>query len=116
KSVADAGFTAARNFNPPLVIEDVYGEQARAAGLQQGNEIVAIEGKPAARNLDQQFANAKPGTKVRITVMNRGVRKEVELTLGQRSVVAYVLHESSQPTPEQLARRKAWLNSEDQGQ
>ena len=114
KVVADPGFTAARSFNPPLVIESVYGEQARVVGLQQGNEVVAIDGKPPAPSLDQQFASAKPGTKIRITVMNRGVRREVELTLGERSTTAYALHESPQATPEQVARRKAWLNSEDQ--
>ena len=114
KSVADPGFTAARNFNPPLVIEDVYREEARAAGLQRGSEIVAIDGKPPARSLDQQFAKAKAGTIVRIGVMNRGVRKDIDLTLGERSTTTYVLHASPQATPEQLARRKAWLNSEDE--
>lgn len=114
KSVADPGFTATRNFNPPLVIENIYGEQARTAGLQPGSEIVAINGKPPARSLDQQFQSLQPGTKILITVLNRGVRKQVELKLGERSTTAYVLHASPQATAEQLARRKAWLNSEDQ--
>ena len=114
KSVADPGFSAARNFKPPLVIDDVYGEEARAAGLQRGSEIEAIDGKPPARSLDLQFAKAKAGTKVRIRVMNGGVRKDIDLTLGERSTTAYVLHASPQSTPEQLARRKAWFYSEDE--
>jgi predicted metalloprotease with PDZ domain len=112
--VADPGFRAARNFMPPLVIEEVYGDPARNAGLRSGDEIVSVDGRQPARSLEQQFANSKPGTKVRLTVQSRGSRKEVELTLGEQSVTAYVLHESERATSEQLARRNAWLNSENQ--
>src|SRR3954471_5615636 len=112
--VADAGFVAARNFAGPLVIEGVYGEQARKAGLQSGMEIQAIDGQAPGRSLDQQFANSAPGAKVRITVSNRGTRKDVQLTLGERNVKTYVLRESPQATAEQLARRHAWLTSEDE--
>jgi predicted metalloprotease with PDZ domain len=111
---ADAGFEAARNFAGPLVIEDVYGEQARSAGLQQGMEIQAVDGQAPSRSLDQQFANSAPGAKVRLTVSNRGTRKDVQLTLGERNVKSYVLHESPEATAEQLARRHAWLTSEDE--
>ncbi|MFL6437909.1 MAG: M61 family metallopeptidase [Terriglobales bacterium] len=112
--VADAGFVAARNFTGPLVIEDVYGQQARTAGLQLGMEIQAIDGQVPGRSLDQQFANSAPGAKVRITVSNRGTRRDVQLTLGERNVKTYVLRESPQATAEQLARRHAWLTSEDE--
>jgi predicted metalloprotease with PDZ domain len=114
KAVADPGFTAARNFNPPLVIESVYGDQARAAGLREGDEIVAIDGKPPMRSLEQQFAAAKPNSKIHVTLVNRGARREAEITLGERSTSAYVIHNSPQSTPEQMARRKAWLTSEHQ--
>jgi predicted metalloprotease with PDZ domain len=114
RSVADPGFAAARNFTPPLVVESVYGDQARNAGLRAGDEIVAIDGQQPARSLEQQFASSKSGSKVRLTVQARGARKEVELTLSEKSLTAYALHESTQATPEQLARRKAWLNAEGQ--
>jgi predicted metalloprotease with PDZ domain len=114
RAVADAGFAAARNFAGPLVIEDVYGDQARNASLKEGMEIQAVDGQAAGRNLDQQFAGSAPGAKVRITVSSRGTRKDVQLTLGERNVRTYVLHESPQATTEQLARRHAWLTSEDE--
>ena len=112
--VADPGFSAARNFSGPLVIDEVYGDQARSTGLREGDEILTIDGSAPIRAFDRQFANSKPGQKVRIGISNRGVRKDVELTLGERSVNAYELEESPQATPEQQARRKAWLASEDQ--
>jgi predicted metalloprotease with PDZ domain len=77
-------------------------------------EIQAIDGQVPGRSLDQQFANSAPGAKVRITVSNRGTRRDVQLTLGERNVKTYALRESPQATAEQLARRHAWLTSEDE--
>jgi len=114
RTIADPGFQAARNFMPPLIIEEVYGASARNAGLRPGDEIIAVDGHPPARSLEQQFANSQPGTKIRLTLQSRGSRKEVELTLGQQSLAAYVLHELPTVSPEQLARRNAWLSSENQ--
>lgn len=112
--VADAGFTAARNFAGPLVIDDVYGEQAGNAGLREGDEIVSINGEQPARSVDQQIASLKPGAKIHIVIQRRGERKDLELTLGEKSKMSYTLRESPHATPEQLARRAGWLNSEDQ--
>jgi hypothetical protein len=47
-------------------------------------------------------------------VMSAGVKKDIQLTLGQRSQTEYVLRESPQANAEQLARRAAWLRSEGQ--
>ncbi|HJW98545.1 MAG TPA: hypothetical protein VJ453_00190 [Terriglobales bacterium] len=112
--VADPGFNAARSFTTAVMVEEVYGDQAKAAGLREGDEIIAVNGKAPARTIDQQFANVEPGTKVHVTAQVRGARKEVELTLGAKSVLSYVLHEAPQANPAQLGRRRAWLNSEDQ--
>ncbi|HWC18204.1 MAG TPA: hypothetical protein VG498_14380 [Terriglobales bacterium] len=112
--LADPGFSATRNFRGPLIIDEVYGDQARSVGLQEGDEIIAIDGQSPLRNLEQQFANAKPGTKAHITVLTRGARNDVQVTLGERQVGAFVLRESPRATPEQITRRNAWLNSEDQ--
>jgi len=111
---ADPGFSATRNFSGPMTVEEVYGEEARNAGLQEGDEIVTIDGAPPGRSLDRQLANMKPGTKIRISVVNQGVRKDLEFTLGERSLTAYVLSESPGATPAQLARRRAWMESEDE--
>jgi predicted metalloprotease with PDZ domain len=114
RMAADPGFSAARNFSGPLMIEEVYGDQARNAGFREGDEVVSVDGSAPGRAFDRQFANSKPGQKVRIGISSRGVRKDVDLTLGERAVNIYVLEESPQATTEQLARRKAWLASEDQ--
>jgi predicted metalloprotease with PDZ domain len=113
--IADPGFSASRNFAGPLVIDEVYGDQARSAGLREGDEIMAIDGEQLGRNFDRKIESLKPGAKIRITVFSQGTHKDVELTLGERSSTSYVLKESQQTTAAQLARRRAWLDSEDQG-
>jgi predicted metalloprotease with PDZ domain len=114
QSVADLGFTANRNFRGPLIIEEVYGDEPRKAGLREGDEIVSIDGRVPLRGLDQQFGNSKPGTPVRIVVLSHGARKEVAFSLSQRQVETYVLRDMPGATATQLARRDAWIHSEDQ--
>lgn len=114
RTIADPGFNANRNFRGPLVVDNVYGEQARSAGLREGDEIATIDSEAPTRGLDQQFANAKPGARVQIAVLRRGARKDLTLTLGERNQQAYVVQESPQATAQQVARRKAWLSSVDQ--
>lgn len=114
QTIADPGFTATRNFRGPLIIEEVYGDEAREAGLSEGDEIVSIDGRTPLRGLDQQFDNSKPGTTVRIDIMHSGTRKETSLLLSQREIEAYVFRDLPGATAAQLARRNAWLHSEDQ--
>jgi len=92
----------------------VYGDEAREAGLSEGDEIVSIDGRTPLRGLDQQFDNSKPGSTVRIDIMHRGTRKETSLLLSQREIEAYVFRDLPGATAAQFARRNAWLHSEDQ--
>jgi predicted metalloprotease with PDZ domain len=112
--VGDAGFAASRNFAGPVVIDQVYGEQARRAGLREGDEIVSIDGQSPNRRLESSFEKMNPGRLVHISVMSGGAKKDIQLTLGQRTQTGYMVRESPQATAEQIARRAAWLKSEDQ--
>ena len=114
RMIADPGFSATRNFSGPLILDEVYGDEARNAGLHEGDEIVAIDGEQPGRNFERKFARLRPGAKVRVSVFSQGRRKDVEVPLSGRSLTEYVLHESPRATSEQLARRAAWLQSEDQ--
>ena len=114
QTVADPGFTANRNFRGPLVIEEIYDDEARKAGLREGDEIVSIDGSTPLRGLDQQFENSQPGTSVRIVVLSNGARKEVALALRKRQMETYALRDMPGATAAQLARRAAWIHSDDQ--
>jgi predicted metalloprotease with PDZ domain len=114
QQVGDAGFEASRNFIGPIVIDQVYGEQARQAGLQEGDEIVSIDGQSPSRRVEPSFEKMKSGRVVHITVMSRATKKDIQLTVGQRTQTEYVVREAPQAMAEQVARRTAWLRSEDQ--
>ncbi len=112
--VGDPGFSASRNFTGPDVVDQIYGEQARQAGLQEGDEIVLIDGQSPTRRMGQTFESMKPGRAVHIAITRGGARKDVQLTLGAKTQTEYVVRESPQASAQQIARRTAWLKSEDQ--
>src|SRR5207237_7994784 len=63
--VADPGFNTARNFTAPLIIDEVYGDQAKTVGLHEGDDIVEVDGKQRIRRNVRQLTSLKPGKKVR---------------------------------------------------
>jgi serine protease Do len=69
-----------------VVIQD-YGNEtspARKAGLEPGDIIVAVDGKPVeyVGQLQQQIAFRKPGESVKVEVARKGgIRKTVDVTL-----------------------------------
>jgi serine protease Do len=69
-----------------VVVEDFGGENspARKAGLQPGDIIVAVEGKPVeyVGQLQQEIAFRRPGESVKVDVARKGgVRKTLNVTL-----------------------------------
>lgn len=114
QTVGDPGFTTSSNFSGPVVIDHVYGSSATAAGLREGQDILAIDGKPISRGVGRLLAQLKPGSQLGLTVLEDGARKDVEIAVGSRQVTSYSLRPSASATQEQLARRAAWLNSEDE--
>jgi len=78
-----------------VVIEDYGGDgsPARAAGLEPGDIIVAVDGKPVeyVGQLQQQIAFRRPGETVKIDVARKGgVRKTLEVKLRELPSAAAV--------------------------
>ena len=71
---------------PGALVGDVTpGSPAAVAGLQRGDVIKRIDGKPVtdSRALRLQIAETSPGTTVRLTVVRNGATTEVPVTLGE---------------------------------
>jgi C-terminal processing protease CtpA/Prc len=67
------------------VVDVTKGAPAEQAGLKNGDEIVAVDGKPAKSvpvyEMRKRLRNEKPGTVVKFTVKRGGETKDVSVTL-----------------------------------
>jgi predicted metalloprotease with PDZ domain len=114
-SIADPGFVATRNFDAALVVAAVTaGSAAEHAGLSVGDSILEINGKQANGGLAGRAAEIRPGETLRLRVRNSAGERELRWTLGSRQELDFDLTDLDKVTPEQKARRTAWLRGEAQ--
>jgi predicted metalloprotease with PDZ domain len=117
-SVADPGFVAVRNFDAaPSVASVAAGGEAERAGLAVGDDILQINGYAAGSAFEQRLAELRPGEMLHLRVRPAGARgpqeeREVNWKLAHREQVALELKDVDKVTPEQGARRRAWLRGE----
>ena len=114
---ADAGFAAWRDFDGPMSVGAVTpGSEAERAGLQVGDIIVELQGKPAGQESHEALARLNPGDTVTVKVRGRlGTEHELTWKVGSRQEVSYEVKDLDQVTVDQRARRAAWLRGEAQG-
>ncbi len=114
-TVGDPGFTAVQNFHAAPVIGEVQpGSAAQAAGLQEGDTVLALNGKLAPVNLQTQLDALEPGTTVRLKILGPAGERELEWKVGFKEEQYFTFEEVAHPTSAQLARRAAWLAAEDE--
>jgi predicted metalloprotease with PDZ domain len=115
-TTADAGFTAPRNFDGPMAVSAVTaGSEAERAGLQTGDTILEINGKPAGQESSHQLAQFTAGDTITVKARSRrGGDRELTWKVGSREEVSYSLEDVENITAEQRARRAAWLKGEAQ--
>ena len=88
------------------------GSPAYAAGLDLGDEILALDGlRVRTSDLNDRIAERKPGDKVMLTVFHNDHLKEVRVTLGSSPVPAYKLSKIPAPTPLQKSIYEGWLKT-----
>jgi len=68
-----------------LVAEPQAGSPAKQAGIEAGDVITAVDGKPIkdARDLAKRIGALAPKTSVKLTVLHKGSEKAITLTLGE---------------------------------
>ncbi len=109
---ADPGFAAVRNFEQsPVATSVVAGGPAAQAGLQPGDIINLVNGELPASDVNAQIAEFGPGAEVLLKVMRRGTPQDIRFRLGQRQRDEYAIVDLPGITPEQRARRAAWLGT-----
>jgi predicted metalloprotease with PDZ domain len=107
------GFTTVRNFDqPPVVVLIEEGSEAQRAGLEQGDQVVAVNGRTLTGDLDARLAELREGDTVKLRVVGRKGSRELKLTLGGHAQDEYSFSDLERVTPPQRARRTAWLRGE----
>ncbi len=115
-TLPEAGFIASRNFDGPMSVAAVTsGSEAERAGLQVGDSIVELQGKPVGQESRQELARLSPGDTLTVKVRSRrGAERELKWKIGNRQELSYVVKDLDQVTADQRSRRAAWLKGEAQ--
>jgi predicted metalloprotease with PDZ domain len=114
-TTANAGFSASRNFDGPMKVEAVTaGSEAERAGLQVGDTILEIQGKPAGQDSREQLARLNPGEAIQLKVRRRQGEQILSWKAGSHQEITFQLRDVDNLTAEQRARRAAWLKGEAQ--
>lgn len=114
-TLPDPGFSASRNFDGPLTVTAVAaGSDAEQQGLRPGDVILELDDKPVPEDFQRQFSHLAPGETISLKVRHRAGEHELKWKIGSRQEVSYHLKDLDQVSPEQRARRAAWLKGEAQ--
>ncbi len=102
-TVPDPGFVASRNFDGPMSVGAVTpGSEAEHAGLQVGDTIIELLGKPAGQESRQELTRLSPGDTVSLKVRSRrGGERELKWKVGARQELSYEVRDLDPVTPEQ---------------
>lgn len=112
-TVPDLGFVASRGFDGPMsVLAVTPGSDAERAGLQVGDTVTEVLGKPVAEDSQQQLSRLKPGDTITLKIKARGPERELRWKVAGRQQTSYQVKDLDQVTPEQRAHRAAWLKGE----
>jgi predicted metalloprotease with PDZ domain len=115
-TVPDPGFLASRNFDGPMAVAAVApGSEAEQAGLQVGDTILELQGKPAGPESRQELSRLNPGDTLTVKVRSRRAGEhELKWKISSRQEVSYDVKDLDRVTVDQRARRAAWLRGEAQ--
>jgi predicted metalloprotease with PDZ domain len=114
--IADLGFGASGTLGAaPTVAWVMPHSEAERAGLVGGDAILEINGHTAGPDFEQRLAPLRPGDTLRLRVRGRRGQRELHWKLGSREEVEFELADVDNITPQQKARRDAWLGGEAQG-
>jgi predicted metalloprotease with PDZ domain len=115
RSVADLGFFASRNFDaPPLVAAVAPGSPAERAGLTIGDILLTVDGRKPESDFYQRLARLGIGDTLHLRVRSGGGERDLQWQLTGREEVEFELKDVDNITPQQKARRAAWLKGESQ--
>lgn len=113
--IREPGFWAVRDFDAPPVVSGLDQDGGAAhAGLAVGDSVLEINGRVASSDFRQQLAEVQPGEMLRLLVRRGARERELAWKVGSHEDVELELTDLGSVTPQQKARRAAWLSGRDQ--
>jgi predicted metalloprotease with PDZ domain len=110
--VADWGFRTEGGYQGPIRVESVENEsKAAEAGIQPGDVITAVNGRPLTVSPDR-LLGTRPGQKVELQLVRSSRKMTLKLQLGTSSETHYRIAEDPQAPPEEVELRNKWLEPE----
>ena len=93
----------------------LIGTPLYAAGIERGDRLVSLAGRPTVTEADVQavLASRKPGDQIPAVVVSRDGRRETSITLAEDPAVEVVTFEQAGLELTDAARtfREAWMRS-----
>jgi predicted metalloprotease with PDZ domain len=110
RSKAWMGVGTARAGGVLSIANVIEGSPAWKAGLSAKDEVIAIDGaKLSAEDFEKRLDDYDPGDRARFTVFRSGFLREIEVTLGAKENVSWVIRKIKAPTAKQKKIYEGWL-------
>jgi predicted metalloprotease with PDZ domain len=94
RDLADLGFDTSRAADGSVTISSVTaGSGAEQAGLQGGDVILQLDGRPFGRSAMRYLYQHAPGDTVKLRIQRNGSERDVSFALGKRTVQTYSISE-----------------------
>jgi predicted metalloprotease with PDZ domain len=115
-TASEPGFIASRNFDGPMTVDAITpGSEAERAGLQIGDTILELQGKPAGQDTREELGRLNPGDTISVKVRSRrSGERELKWNVGTHQEISYDVKDLNHISSEQRLRRAAWLKGEAQ--
>jgi predicted metalloprotease with PDZ domain len=96
-----------------LMVDHVpTGTPAREAGVNVGDELIAMDDRRLPHDLSERLALYRPGETVDLLVSRRGELRRIEVTLGTEPQDTWQLERDPNATPVQRRSFEAWIGPE----
>ena len=104
------GFRAERGFSGPYTVASVVPDgNAARAGMQDGDVLISMNGRPVTDPPERLLGSTRGGGKVEFEVRRGRQILRFTYRLEKASVNSYRVEEIAHPTKEQLRVRSGWL-------
>ena len=112
--VAATGLHTGRNGGMTMVAQVEQGSQAEKAGIRPGDILTSVNGMTLRGDFSSMIRAMRPGEIVRVGIRRGAEDREASIRLASQVSEEYSLEDLPAVSPEQRARRAAWLRGDSQ--